>query len=197
MALEQVLTCSLPQKCKTLHNYSSMTAIVNALSSNPISRLHFTWNHATREPHLTPLLKFTAPANNYAHYRAALNALRNTPCIPSSTPFFRDLQRIHDDYADTVAAAATSYPTHPYGKDQFLIHFKKWQTSFEVIASLLRFRSNAYAFVENPSAMSFIEAQMALAAAKDERWFWVRSNELQQAELVHADIRKGLEAAGF
>lgn len=69
--------------------------------------------------------------------------------------------------------------------------------SFEVITNLFRFRTNAYAFIENPSAMSFIEAQMALAAAKDERWFWVRSEELQQAELVHADIRKGLEAAGF
>jgi len=30
-----------------------------------------------------------------------------------------------------------------------------------------------------------------------ERWYWQRSDELQQAELVHADIRRGLEAAGF
>lgn len=78
-----------------------------------------------------------------------------------------------------------------------LVNFEKRQMWHAAISSLLRFRVNPYTFIENPSAISFIEAQMALAAAKDERWFWVRSDELQQAELVHADIRKGLEAAGF
>jgi len=28
-------------------------------------------------------------------------------------------------------------------------------------------------------------------------WFWEKSQEVQQSELAHADIRKGLEAAGF
>jgi son of sevenless len=45
--------------------------------------------------------------------------------------------------------------------------------------------------------MSYIDQQLANAASKDLNSFWARSQELQQAELAHADIRKGLEAAGF
>ena len=45
--------------------------------------------------------------------------------------------------------------------------------------------------------MQFVESQLALAASKDEGGFWMRSQEVQHAELAHADIRKGLEAAGF
>jgi son of sevenless len=45
--------------------------------------------------------------------------------------------------------------------------------------------------------MTFVEQQLANSASKDPNSFWARSQELQQAELAHADIRKGLEAAGF
>jgi son of sevenless-like protein len=45
--------------------------------------------------------------------------------------------------------------------------------------------------------MTFIEQQLSNAASKDGNVFWNRSVELQQAELAHADIRKGLEQAGF
>jgi son of sevenless-like protein len=45
--------------------------------------------------------------------------------------------------------------------------------------------------------MTFIEQQLTNASMKDINSFWMRSQELQQAELAHADIRKGLEAAGF
>jgi son of sevenless-like protein len=45
--------------------------------------------------------------------------------------------------------------------------------------------------------MSYIDSQLAAAEALDPASFWSRSQELQQAELAHADIRKGLEAAGF
>lgn len=45
--------------------------------------------------------------------------------------------------------------------------------------------------------MAYIEQQLSIAMTKDQNVFWTRSQELQQAELAHADIRKGLEAAGF
>jgi son of sevenless-like protein len=45
--------------------------------------------------------------------------------------------------------------------------------------------------------MTYIDGQLAAANAKELPAFWTRSQELQQAELAHADIRKGLEAAGF
>jgi son of sevenless len=47
--------------------------------------------------------------------------------------------------------------------------------------------------------MTFVEAQLqsGTQSARDPNFFWGRSQELQQTELAHADIRKGLEAAGF
>jgi len=44
---------------------------------------------------------------------------------------------------------------------------------------------------------NFITDQMARADAKGERWYWQRSDELQRTELLHADIKRGLESAGF
>jgi hypothetical protein len=48
--------------------------------------------------------------------------------------------------------------------------------------------------------MMFIEQQLSAASRSLRRsvtQFEARSQELQQTELVHAEIRKGLEAAGF
>jgi len=44
--------------------------------------------------------------------------------------------------------------------------------------------------------VNFIEQQMAISAV-DDSWFWQKTQDLQQAEVAHADIKRNLEAAGF
>jgi son of sevenless-like protein len=62
---------------------------------------------------------------------------------------------------------------------------------------MLRFQAKPYLISEIPEMTNFITSQIEKAATMGERWYWQRSDELQHAELVHADIRRGLEAAGF
>ena len=53
---------------------------------------------------------------------------------------------------------------------------------------------------ENPAMMAAMEAQMEAAAAeakKDAGYFWKRSQEIQGMEVLHADIWKNLNDAGF
>ncbi|THH19381.1 hypothetical protein EW146_g1783 [Bondarzewia mesenterica] len=180
------------EKCKSLNNFSSMTSIVAALSSSVIARLHFTWVHATRESHLEPLLKFNAPAGNYAYYRSVLDTI-NGPCVPFIGMYMRNMVHIDDQHGDYISIPSASSP----GGHRDLIHFIKRHKWYDVAMATLRFQSKSYAFAENQATTSFIRTQMANVVGKEERWFWNRSEELQQAELVHADIRKGLEAAGF
>ncbi|KAI0068002.1 ras GEF [Artomyces pyxidatus] len=180
------------EKCRSLNNFSSLSSIVAALSSTVISRLHFTWLNSGRESALEPLLKFNAPAGNYSYYRGVLDTVEG-PCVPYVGPFLKSIVYAQDQHADNVVVTSMTAPEKQYT----LIHFVKRQKWYEVTSTMLRFQSKPYGFAEIPGITNFIQTQMNKAAGRDERWFWTRSDELQQAELVHADIRKGLEAAGF
>lgn len=80
-----------------------------------------------------------------------------------------------------------------------LINFIKRQKWYDVVRTIVRFQSKPLNVVEDSNVMNFINEQLTLASEKlrEPSAFWIRSQELQQNELSHADIRKGLEAAGF
>lgn len=169
-----------------------MTSIVAALSSSVISRLHFTWVHTARESHLESLLKFNVPAGNYSYYRSVLDRV-DGPCVPFIGMYVKNMLHIDAEHGDHIGVP---YPSSP-GGHRALIHFVKRQQWYDIVTAILRFQGKPYSFAENQATTNFIQSQMTSATGKDERWYWSRSDELQQAELVHADIRKGLEAAGF
>ena len=78
-----------------------------------------------------------------------------------------------------------------------LINFVKRQKWFDTVNAIVRFQNKAHGFTENVTTMNYIVEQLAQAAKLEQSWFWTKSQELQQSEMAHADIRKGLEAAGF
>ncbi|KAA1471413.1 ras GEF [Dentipellis sp. KUC8613] len=176
------------EKCKALHNYSSMSAIVAGLSSVAVSRLHFTWLHSGREARLEPLVKYNAPAGNYSFLRAELEAV-DGPCVPFLGMYLKSMVYISDQHSDSITVT-------PSGSTTF-INFVKRQKWYEVVTAMLRFQAKPYNIQENPETTTFMRVQMAHAANTEDQWFWTRSEEVQLDELVHADIRKGLEAAGF
>ncbi len=183
---------SLLQKCRCLNNYSSMSSIVAALSSVLISRLHFTWVNSNREHALEPLRRIIHPASNYGYYRSILDAIEG-PCIPFVGPFLKSIVYAQEQHADNVFVQSATNPDRQFT----LIHFVKRQKWYDISTQMLRFQTKPYHIPEIPEMTSFIMGQMEKAAAIEERWYWQRSDELQHAELVHADIRRGLEAAGF
>jgi len=177
------------EKCRSLNNFSSLSSIVAALSSTLISRLHFTWVNSSREHALEPLRKMIHPASNYGQYRSILDAIEG-PCIPFVGPFLKSIVYAQEQHADNVFVQSTS--------GQFtLVHFVKRQKWYDITLQMLRFQTKPYHIPEIAEVTSFIIGQMEKASGVEERWYWQRSDELQHAELVHADIRRGLEAAGF
>jgi len=180
------------QKCRSLNNLSSMSSIVAALSSVLISRLHFTWLNSSRESSLEPLRKVIHPASNYGYYRGILEAV-DGPCVPFVGPFLKNIVYAQEQHADNVVVQSGTNPD----KQFTLIHFVKRQKWYDITLQMLRFQAKPYLIPENPEMTNFITSQMTRAVAKGEPWHWQRSDELQRAELVHADIKRGLEVAGF
>jgi son of sevenless-like protein len=169
-----------------------MSSIAAALSSVLISRLHFTWVNSNREHSLEPLRKIIHPASNYGYYRSILEAI-DGPCIPFVGSFLKSIVYAQEQHADSVFVQSATNPERQFT----LIHFVKRQKWYDITLQMLRFQTKPYHIAEIPEMTSFIVGQMERAAALGERWYWQRSDELQHAELVHADIRRGLEAAGF
>jgi son of sevenless-like protein len=180
------------EKCRSLNNFSSMSSIVAALSSILISRLHFTWVNSSRENALEPLRKIIHPASNYGYYRNILEAV-DGPCVPFVGPFLKSIIYAQEQHADNVFVQSATNPDRHFT----LVHFVKRQKWYDITLQMLRFQAKPYHIPEIPEMTSFITGQMEKAATMGERWYWQRSDELQHAELVHADIRRGLEAAGF
>ncbi|KAJ7024347.1 ras guanine nucleotide exchange factor domain-containing protein [Mycena alexandri] len=168
------------EKCRNLNNFASMSAVINALSSTVISRLHLTWAHVGRKSILDALIKFNDPSGGFSGYRALLNTAEG-PCVPFIGMYLTDIVHISDQFSD---------------HDE-VISFLKRQRWYEVVQIMLRAQGRPYNVAESETTLNFIGGHLRMDSMKDQTWFWEKSQEVQQSELAHADIRKGLEAAGF
>ncbi|KAG6851349.1 hypothetical protein H0H93_005747 [Arthromyces matolae] len=175
------LWIKVAEKCKTMNNFASMSAIITALSSTVITRLHLTWAHVGRKNVYDSLVKHNEPLGGFAGYR---NLLQNVegPCVPFISMYLTDLVHIQDHFGD-----------EPGGR----ICFHQRQRSYETISAMLRFQSRSYHLAESDTLITFIKRCLQTDGDKDTNWFWAKFQEVQQLEWAHADIRKGLEAAGF
>jgi len=141
---------------------------------------------------LDPLRKIIHLASNYGYYRSILDSIEG-PCIPFAVPFLKSIVYAQEQHADNVFVQSSIHPDRSFT----LVHFVKRQKWYDITLQMLRFQAKPYNIAEIPEMTSFIVGQMERATTMGERWYWQRSDELQHAELVHADIRRGLEAAGF
>ncbi|KZT27559.1 ras GEF [Neolentinus lepideus HHB14362 ss-1] len=179
------------EKSRALNNLSSLSALVAALSSSDIVRLHLTWAHVSRGSHLEPLIKLIEPTGNFSGYRVVISSV-DGPCVPWVGMYLSDLVHIGDQHADTI-----DVPTSDTCPGYTLINFLKRQKWCDTINVMLKFQGKCYPFAPDPGTLSFIETNLQKAAGKDHSTFYFKSQEVQRSELAHADIRKGLEAAGF
>ncbi|KAK7465269.1 hypothetical protein VKT23_005248 [Stygiomarasmius scandens] len=173
------------EKCRNMNNFASMSAIINALSSTVVARLHLTWAHVGRKNNLDTLLRYNKPTGGFSGYRK-LQLQAEGPCVPFVGMYMTDIVHIKDQFSDDADID---------GKVSF-IQRQRW---YEVVKVMLRFQQKAYPIAENEMTMRFISNNMReLVPSKDwQQRFWQKSQEVQQSELAHADIRRGLEAAGF
>lgn len=157
-----------------------MSAILNALSSAVVTRLHLTWAHVGRKSALETLLRFGEPAGGFAAYKKLLSTIEG-PCVPFIGMYLTDIAHIHDTYNDESPRIC-------------FVQRKRWH---QVVTAIVRYQSRAYDIPGSESTLNFIQRHLQEEPGRDHDWFWSRSQDVQHAELAHADIRKGLEAAGF
>ncbi|KDQ63075.1 hypothetical protein JAAARDRAFT_53300 [Jaapia argillacea MUCL 33604] len=174
------------EKCRGLHNLSSLSAITTALTSTVISRLNLTWSHVGRSSHIEPLSKLNEPSGHFAAYRSILQSV-DGPCVPFVGMYLIDVVHV-SDRPDTV-----TFPHSPTP----LICFSKRQRLYDVVSSILKFQSKPYPFAEDKGMMSYIEDHLTEASGRDPGSFWAKSQEVQRLERAHADIRRALEAAAL
>ena len=166
-----------------------MSALITALSSTVITRLHLTWAHVSRRSVLDGLLKYNEPTGGFSGYRSLLQTVEG-PCVPFITMFLVDIVRTDNQFNDNSSPMSAS-------SDTALISFTKRQRWYDVVTAMLKHQQKLYNFPESDPTRLFIETHLQMASAKEPAWFWTRSQEVQHLELAHADIRRGLVEAGF
>lgn len=157
-----------------------MSAIIIALSSVVITQLHFTWAHVGRKSHLDVLLRFNDPSGGFAGYRNLLQTIEG-PCVPFVGMFLADIVRIREQFSDSPGQ----------------ICFLQRQRWYETVSTMLKYQKHPYDIPFSQPTTTFIQNHLEEGILKEQTWFWKRSQRVQHSELAYADIRKGLEAAGF
>lgn len=165
-----------------------MSAIINALSSTVIVRLHLTWAHVGKKHNLESLLKYNEPTGGFASYRN-LQLGAEGSCVPFVAMYLTDIVHIKDQYSDDKDPE-----TDP---QQHKISFLQRQRWYDATAVMLRSQSKPYKFVENKATMEFITRATSTFPKDWQAKFWAKSQVVQHSEIANADIRRGLEAAGF
>ncbi|KAF8167469.1 ras guanine nucleotide exchange factor domain-containing protein [Crassisporium funariophilum] len=168
------------EKCRLLNNFASMSAIIIALSSTVITRLHLTWAHVNRKSNLDALLRYNEPTGGFAGYRNLVQQAEGS-CVPFIGMFLTDIVHVQEQF----------------NQEEGRICFYQRARWYETITNMLRFQPRPYSIAVSESTMNFIDGHLREGSGRDQGWFWTKSQEVQQSELAHADIRKGLEAAGF
>ncbi|KAG8886578.1 hypothetical protein FRB98_001226 [Tulasnella sp. 332] len=104
------------EKCRSLNNISSMSALVAALASTVIIRLQLTWAHVGRSTHMEPLTRLTDPTASFAAYRS-FYANVNTSCVPFIGLYLTGLTHQaeqYDEYINVIAPSPTNNTPSPY-----------------------------------------------------------------------------------
>jgi len=179
---------AVARNCQTLNNFSSMSAIVSALSSASISMLHMTWSNSNRAAQLASMQEHNNPSRAFATYRALLRSAAG-PTIPFVPMFLTEITHIRDSMPDMLEASASHEP---------LILFVKQQRWYTVISALIQHQSRSYNFPsEKESITACIAEQLRTAEQKGDDWFWSKTHTTQAVELGQSDIRASLAVAGF
>ncbi|KAI0690763.1 ras guanine nucleotide exchange factor domain-containing protein [Cytidiella melzeri] len=176
------------EKSRTMRNFNSMSAIVTALSSTVIQRLHLTWAYVGKASHLAPLNQLNDPAGSFSAYRQAQHAT-DTPCVPFIGMYLTDILHINDQYHDSSVSTGSS--------TKRMFHFVKRRKWSDTLDTILAHQKRPYPWSQDLMTVQFIEASLARASEVVQAAFWAQSHDIQAAERQRSDIRKGLEAAGF
>ncbi|CAE6501866.1 unnamed protein product [Rhizoctonia solani] len=172
------------EKCRALHNYSSMAALIAGLNSPPIRRLKRTWDSVPA--------KFTAilddveatldSGRNFTAYKQRLKSV-DSPCVPFLGVYLTMLTFIQDGNKDFI------------DKEKGIINFGKRQKAAEVIREIQSYQAKQYNLSVVDQVQTFIE--QSLASIEEKADYWETSMALEPREREDEKMTRMLQESGF
>ncbi|CAG8534743.1 7445_t:CDS:10, partial [Diversispora eburnea] len=135
---------AVADKCRSLNNFNSLTAIISGLNSAPIHRLKRTWEMVNAKPiqTLENLNRIMNSTKNFCDYREMLHSV-NPPCV-----YLTDLTFIEDGNPNTIK------------KTRPLINFSKRMKTAEVIREIQQYQSVPYNLNAVQEIQIFIQSHL-------------------------------------
>ncbi|KAH8114602.1 ras GEF [Phellopilus nigrolimitatus] len=177
---------SVADRCRNLHNFSSMAAIISGLNSPPIRRLKRTWEQVNGRfmSQLGTCEMTLDSTKNFTNYKATLSQT-NPPCIPFIGVYLTTLTFINDGSKDFLPGN--------------LVNFGKRQRAAEVIREIQHWQSKDFNLAPLPPILAFVEE--ALSSFNDSvDWgeqFWNLSLEREPREREDEKMARLLQESGF
>ncbi|KAB5570826.1 ras guanine nucleotide exchange factor domain-containing protein [Coniochaeta sp. 2T2.1] len=159
---------AVADKCRSLNNFSTLTSIISALATAPISRLKRTWDQVPQRVHgtLENMRTLMASTKNFGEYRDALHAA-NPPCIPFFGVYLTDLTFIEDGIPSVI-------------KKTNMINFAKRAKTADVIRDIQQYQNVAYSLQPVPELQDYILSNMQ--AAGDVHEMYDKSLQIEPRE---------------
>jgi son of sevenless-like protein len=173
-------------RCRSLHNYSSMVAIVSGLNSPPIRRLKRSWEQVNHR-HVSQLntCEMTIDSGkNFTNYRTTLARIA-PPCVPFIGVFLTTLTFIQDGSKDTLPGN--------------LVNFRKRQKASEVIQDIQRWQTLPHHFHPLSAVQIYIEESLGKFSEQVDVGdkFWNLSLEREPREREDEKMARLLQESGF
>jgi len=174
---------NVAEKCRSLNNFSSMTAIISALYSSPIHRLKKTWKQVS-EKTMTLMNKMNDLMNstrNFSEYREHLRFIHDKPCVPFLGVYLSDL-----------TFTTRGNPDHLHG-DNKLVNFAKRTKTVEILREISRYQSLPYNLRMNDEYQDYINYHLSNLMTIDEQYN--RSLVLEPRVRVSQAINNGKDGS--
>ncbi|KAG9120403.1 hypothetical protein FRC07_004115 [Ceratobasidium sp. 392] len=172
------------ERCRSLHNYSSMAALIAGLNSPPIRRLKRTWEAVqTRWTSMLDDVESTLDSGkNFTGYKQRLKQV-DAPCVPFLGVYLTVLTFIQDGNKDFLS------------KEDGIINFGKRQKTAEVIREIQGYQAKQYNLTPVDQIQTFIE--QSLASIDEKADYWDRSLEVEPREREDEKMTRMLQESGF
>ncbi|KAI0051128.1 ras GEF [Auriscalpium vulgare] len=177
---------SVADRCRDMHNFSSMIAIVSGLNSPPIRRLKRTWEQINQKyMNVLSTCEMTIDSNkNFSNYRSLLQRI-TPPCVPFFGLYLTTLTFIQDGAPNNVAGG--------------LVNFRKRQKAAEVIEEIQKWQSKPFNFAKVDTIYDYILDCLAkfndIPDVSD--LFWNLSLEREPREREDEKMARLLQETGF
>jgi son of sevenless-like protein len=173
-------------RCRSLHNYSGMVAIVSGLNSPPIRRLKRSWEQVASR-YMTQLnhCEMTIDSGkNFNNYRSTLAKVA-PPCVPFIGVFLTTLTFIQDGSKDTLPGN--------------LVNFRKRQKASEVIQDIQRWQTIPHHFHPLAAVQGYLEESLGKFSDQVDvgDLFWNLSLEREPREREDEKMARLLQESGF